>query len=75
MNLSSNLLKKAKPKSNEANTQLVNVSTDVLNRKKRDPANYIKAAKKNKWIKHVKKIGKKSNVSFKDALKLCKSKK
>lgn len=41
-------------------------------KKKRDPANYIKAAKKNQWIKHVKKIGKKQNISYKEALKLCK---
>ena len=27
-------------------------------KKKRDPNNYIKAAKKNTWIKHVKKVGK-----------------
>jgi hypothetical protein len=46
-----------------------------LPKRKRNPAKYIEAAKKNKWIQHVKKIGKKGNVSFKEALKLCKSKK
>jgi|LakMenEpi03Aug12_release.lakeMendotaPanAssembly.Ray.scaffolds.fasta_scaffold1324520_2 hypothetical protein len=44
-------------------------------KKKRDPDNYIKAAKKNTWIKHVKKVGKKNNISYKEALQVCKSKK
>lgn len=54
------------------NTEPILVSKTEVARKKRDPANYIKAAKKNKWIKHVKNVGKKSQISYKEALKMCK---
>jgi hypothetical protein len=50
-------------------------SGKVTVKNKRDPTNYIKAAKKNMWIKHVKSEGKKKNLSYKEALKVCKYKK
>jgi hypothetical protein len=38
--------------------------------KPRDVTNYIAAAKKNKWIKHVKKCSKVHKVDYKTALAL-----
>lgn len=50
----------------------LSISAETI-KKKRNPDNYIKAAKKNPWIKHVKNIGKKNKISYKEALKACKS--
>lgn len=75
MNLSSNLLKISKMSTETVNSSQPKLNVDVSSKKKRDSSNYIKAAKKNQWIKHVKNVGKKKNLSFKDALKICKVKK
>lgn len=63
---------KEKKLSTKMTTEIVPTEKNETSKKKRDPTNYIKAAKKNQWIKHVKNIGKKSNISYKEALKLCK---
>lgn len=45
-------------------------SINVTAKKPRDVTNYIAAAKKNRWIKHVKKCSKVHKVDYKTALAL-----
>lgn len=44
------------------------ISTEIVTKKSRDTTNYIAAAKKNKWIKHVKKCSKEHKVDYKTAM-------
>lgn len=62
------IVKKVKLKMTEA----TNFPANTTEKKNRDPSKYIKAAKKNKWINHVKKCSSEKNVRYKEALALAK---